>query len=66
MAALLGLADVELVARQRALVKLGANAQARLGASRQALHDAMAAREALGAAGPLGADLTGSQRKGWR
>jgi hypothetical protein len=53
MAALLGLADVELVARQRALVKLGANAQARLGASRQALHDAMAASEALGAAGPL-------------
>ncbi|HXR06757.1 MAG TPA: aromatic amino acid lyase [Candidatus Acidoferrum sp.] len=43
----LGLADVELVARQRAAVKLGANAQARLAASRQALDHAIAAGEVI-------------------
>jgi len=43
----LGLADVELVARQRAPVKLGADAQARLVSSRQALEDAIAAGEVI-------------------
>jgi len=43
----LGLADVELVARQRAPVQLGAEAQAQLASSRQALDHAIAAGEVI-------------------